>query len=352
VTGGSFTATLPASSVTTFVGVLPLAPRPPQVAVAPADGTNQIVNLSSRGYTAPGSAVITGGFVISGPASSVKTVLLRGVAYSLYQYGIQTPLAKPRLTVYDSKQNVVATETTEQTESDLFVGNTKNPASTLRPIFNQVGAFDFIPTGNGGVDVGDTAIVLKLAPAQYTFTISGDADTLASQEAVGAQDGSGNSWAGSDQPNAIAGIVLLEVYDVSVNDGAKLINISTRGEVMTGQAQMVAGFVVSGTGHKRLLVRGVGPALGAYGITNALVDPYLAVFDSSGDTLISDNGWDYGPQGAQIAQIAAAEGAFALPDPSADSAALVLVAPGQYTASVQSYSSVSGLALVEVYDAP
>ncbi len=352
VAGGSFTATLPASSVTTFVGVLPNAPRPSQAAVAPSDGVNQIVNLSTRGYTAPGAAVITGGFVVTGPVNSVKTVLLRGVAYSLYQYGIQTPLAKPRLTVYDSKGNTVATETTQQTEADLFTGNAKNPASMLRPVFNQVGAFDLVPTGSGGSNVGDTAIVLKLAPAQYTFTVSGDSDTLANQVAAGAQDGSGNSWPGSNQANATTGIVLLEVYDVSLTDGAKLINISTRGEVMTGQAQMVAGFVVSGTGHKRLLVRAAGPSLVNYGIGSPLGDPYLAVFDSSGNTMISDNGWDYGAQGVQIAQLASGDGAFPFPDPSPDSAAIALVPPGQYTASVQSYSSSTGIALVEVYDAP
>ena len=355
VAGGSFTATLPAASVTTFVGDLVLGGQtvvtPQQVAVSRGDGTNQIINLSSRGYTSPGLAAMTGGFVIVGPANTQKTVLLRGAAFSLYQFGIKTPLAKPLLTVYDSSGRTIAIQRSQQTAADLFLGNVDNSNSKLQPIFNQVGAFQFVPDGSDGALRGDTAIVLKLTPNSYTFTVSSDSDTPPNATADGDSLGE-QSTTGSGLPNATAGVVLLEVYDISMTDGARLINISTRGQVVTGEGQMIAGFVVNGSGHKRLLIRGAGPALNNFGITSTVGDPYLTVFDSSGDTLITDAGWNYGAQGTQIAQLTAADGAFALSDPSADSAAIVLVTPGQYTASVQSISSTLGIALVEVYDAP
>jgi hypothetical protein len=331
-------------------------PKPAQsAAIPPGNGQGQLINLSTRGWTTTGTGNLVAGLVISGPATARKTVLLRGVAYSLYPYGITTPVSKPLLTVYDSQANVIATKTTQQTDADLFVGNGNNPGSRLRPVFNQVGAFAFIPTGSNGNGYGDTAVVLTLAPGAYTFSVTPAPDTAANATAGGAsiQGPPSQFIAGSNQPNGAAGIVLAEVYDVSVTDGAKLINISTRGPAMLGQGQMVVGFTVTGpsTATKRLLVRGAGPALAGYGISSFLPDSVLTIFNADTSVLMTNEGWDWGTQGTQIASLGASLYAFAFQDPSADSAAIILVGPSSHTASVTSTSALQDdIAIVEVYD--
>jgi hypothetical protein len=311
--------------------------RPAQSAVIPAgNGKAQFINLSTRGWATTGSGNLVAGFVISGPSNAQKTVLLRGVAASLGQFGISGALNKPLLTVYDAKGNVLSTVTTEQTAADLFNINAVNPNSKLRPIFNQVGAFQFVTSS--GLYFGDTAVVLTLAPGSYTFALSPDPTTDPNLNAA----------------TATQGVAMVEIYDVSVTDGATLINISSRSQVVSGQGQLTAGFVVSGPSGatKRVLVRGVGPALTNFGITNPLPDPVLTIFNSDASVALTDQGWDWGSQGVQIAALSPALGAFTLPDPSPDCAGIASVGPGNHTAGVSSATSINGdIAIVEIYDA-
>src|SRR6266699_5211941 len=62
-------------------------------------------------------------------------------------------------------------------------------------------------------------------------------------------------------------------------------NISTRMDVGTGNNVMIAGFIVSGSQSKTLIVRALGPTLGSYGLANVLSDPILELHDSSGATI-------------------------------------------------------------------
>jgi hypothetical protein len=135
--------------------------------------------------------------------------------------------------------------------------------------------------------------------------------------------------------------------------GSGLINVSTRGQVMTGNQIMIAGFVVTGRGTQRVLIRAAGPALERFGVTGVLTQPTLRVF-AGGTQTATNTGWSSGGAAntAAITSAAAAVGAFAFTSGSADSALLLDLAPGVYTAQVSSAAGGTGIALVEVYTVP
>jgi hypothetical protein len=127
------------------------------------------------------------------------------------------------------------------------------------------------------------------------------------------------------------------------------INISSRTMVGTGANVSIAGFVVSSYSGapKQLLVRGVGPALSQFNVPGVLAQPILTVYDSSGNVVASNAGWSNSPA---IAAAASSVGAFAFPAGSADSALLLDLLPGNYTAQVTGANGTTGIALVEVYE--
>ena len=78
----------------------------------------------------------------------------------------------------------------------------------------------------------------------------------------------------------MAGVGLVEAYDLSADASSILGNVSTRAFVQTGDDVMIGGFIVQGTGTKRVIIRAIGPELTQYGIPNALANPTLELHDS------------------------------------------------------------------------
>lgn len=129
----------------------------------------------------------------------------------------------------------------------------------------------------------------------------------------------------------------------SVADG-RLTNVSSRAKVETGADVVIGGFVVDGTTHKRMLLRAVGPSLAAYGVTGSLSAPTLELYDDQGRSLANNTGWTTNPFKSDILVTGLA------PSSPADSALIVTLRPGAYTAKVSGSNSAVGVALVEVYD--
>ncbi len=148
-----------------------------------------------------------------------------------------------------------------------------------------------------------------------------------------------------------AGSVTSAAVPVVVTDGfSRQLNLSTLGYVGVGGDIMISGFVVAGSNAKRLLVRATGPTLAAYGVTDRLADPWLAVF-KEGVQWVSNDNWSTDFSGAQAVRAAGASvGAFALADGSNDAALVVSLDPGSYTIQVSGVAGTTGQALVEVYD--
>ncbi len=132
----------------------------------------------------------------------------------------------------------------------------------------------------------------------------------------------------------------------------RLVNTSVRAQVRQGDALMVAGFVIGGTGSKRVLIRAVGPTLGELGVTGQLADPMVTLFRHGTPSPIGQNDdWSSAVNASEIAAVAARVGAFALPVGSKDAAMVVDLPAGIYTAQVTGVRGLTGAALVEVYDA-
>src|SRR5438270_7326959 len=126
--------------------------------------------------------------------------------------------------------------------------------------------------------------------------------------------------------------------------GSHFANISTRMDVGTGNSVMIAGFIVSGSQSKTIIVRSLGPTLGSYGVANALNDPMLELHDSSGATIATNDDWQTGSQASQISSSGYAP-------PNSNEPALIATLPaGAYTAIVRGYNNSTGVALVEVYE--
>lgn len=276
---------------------------------------NALINLSGRGMVTASQALISG-FVVGG--SGPKQVLVRGVGPALAGLGVADALAAPVLQLFDGNGNL------------LLTNNGWGNNSMLSAAFAQVGAFGFAANSL------DTAAVATLQPGAYTVVVTGMGGT--------------------------SGVALAEVYDMTLNPllaTQRLVNISTRSLIGTGSDILIAGFVISGNVPKQVLIRGDGPALGAFGVTTALSDPFLSLFDSNG-TLVAENdnwgsplpliGTPATPDAIATAGVEA--GAFALQPGSTDSAILVTLAPGSYTAQVSGVAGATGVGLVEIYEIP
>jgi hypothetical protein len=120
--------------------------------------------------------------------------------------------------------------------------------------------------------------------------------------------------------------------------------------VGTGSGILIAGFTVN-ENSRAVLVRGVGAALGAFGVTGTLANPQLKIFQGSQLVAENDN-WTVASNAAGITSAAASVGAFALTAGSLDSALLLTLPPGSYTAQISGVNNTTGVALVEVYEVP
>ena len=316
---GSYTVTVTnavgaASSSAASLSVDPdtVTPEPgtdePGAGGPPPDGgmgpRNHIANLSTR--TAVGGAAGTPvmGLVVAGDGTA--PLLLRAVGPTLGSFGVEGALADPVL-------NLVASSTSTTTASNDNWGSATN-LTDLSTATTAAGAFAL----NSGS--ADAAWLGSLTAGAYTAPISG---------------------------NGASGIVLLEAYDTSMGPPtAELVNASTRAYVGSGDATLVAGFVLQGPGTRRLLLRAIGPTLSGFGVTDAISDPKITLY--SGDTVIETND-NWSNTGGTLAAAAAGAGAFALTNGSADAAIIVDLLEGAYTLVVQGDGSESGTALVEIY---
>jgi hypothetical protein len=268
----------------------------------------RLIDISSRASVGTGAKVLIAGYVIQG--SDPLPVLVRSSGPALVPLGVTGVIPDPQLQLYSGST---------VTGSNAGWGGNAQIASTA----NAVGAFAWT-----NPDSKDSALLETQNPGAYTAITSGV---------------SGDS-----------GVALAEVYDATPSGTwnsslPRLGDISARAFVGTGGNALIAGFVIGGSTAKTVLIRASGPALTSLGVTGALPDPQLQLY-SGGAVIYSNAGWG---GNAAVAAAARNVGAFTWSNPSSnDSAILVTLPPGAYTAIVSGVSGDTGVALAEVYDAP
>jgi hypothetical protein len=266
----------------------------------------RLKNLSVRNKAARGDQTLMMGFAVGG--AGPLPLLIRGVGPGLANFGVPSVASDPSITIYDAGQSVLDA-------NDNWVTSTETTAT-----FSRLGAFA-LTEGSG-----DAVVIREFIPgANSTHVTPG---------------------------NGSEGTVVIEAYDAVVTEGAaQLSNLSARTEVGTGNEVLIAGFVLSGDGEKRLLIRGVGPTLANYGlpVASLLGNPQLEIHQ--GTNLVAANN-DWGGT-ADLRTAFQTVGAFDLPTDTSQDAALVVSLPaGVYTATVSGADGGTGVALVEIYELP
>ena len=129
-------------------------------------------------------------------------------------------------------------------------------------------------------------------------------------------------------------------------------NISTRSFVQTGDNVMIGGFIVQGTGPKRVIIRAIGPELTRFGVPNVLANPTLELHNGAGAVIASNDNWQTTMIGSIITQSQVQEilNSGRAPTDPRESAIIANLPAGNYTAIVRGISNTTGVALVEVYD--
>lgn len=270
------------------------SPSPTATPGPTAAPTTTLLNISTRLRVGTGENALIGGFIITG--TEPKRVIIRAIGPSLAQQDVAGVLQDPTLQLFDGAGEPIASNDNWKDDQQSEVEETTIPPS----------------------DDLESAIVRTLAPGNYTAAVRGKNDTT--------------------------GIGLVEIYDVASGVNAKLANISSRGFVETGENVLIGGFIVSGGGPEtRVVLRAIGPSLGASGVEGALRDPVLELIDANGMVVRENDDWKQSQQSdLEALQIAPAN--------DLESALIANVSGGNYTAIVRGNGETAGVGLVEVYN--
>lgn len=252
-----------------------------------------LVNISTRLPVGTGANVVIGGFIVSGPES--KNVIVRAIGPSLAAFGVTGALADPTLELHAGDGSLIAANDNWKDSQEADIN-----ATGLAP----------------GNDL-ESVILRTLAPGSYTAIVQGKNDTT--------------------------GVGLVEAYDLTQSPDSKLANISTRGLVGVGDEVLIGGFIAGP--DTQVVVRAIGPSLGAFGVDGALQDPTLELHDGDGAIVASNDNWKDSDE-------TAIEATGLAPADDRESAILRTLATGSYTAIVRGTNETVGVGLVEVYNLP
>jgi hypothetical protein len=251
-----------------------------------------LANISTRLRVGTGDNAMIGGFIITG--TQQKAVIVRGIGPSLLMPGA---LADPVIEVYGSAGQLFATNDNwrdDPTDSQQIIDAGLAPTNHL-----------------------ESARYGMINPEAYTVVVRGKNDAT--------------------------GLALFEVYDLDQSVDSKLANISTRGFVETGDNVMIGGTIVMGSLPAKVLFRAIGPSLTNFGVSNALGDPVLELYDGNGGLIAINYDW----RDTQEAEIIATG---IPPANDLESAIVRDLSPGNYTAIVHGLNNTTGVALVEIYN--
>jgi len=265
------------------------------------------VNISGRVLAQTGDKVGIGGFIVKG--AGFKRVIARAIGPSLATSGVAGTLQDPFLELHDSHGGTISNDNWRSSQEAEI------QATGLAPSDNR-----------------ESAIIVTVPAGAYTAIIKG---------ATGG-----------------TGVGLIEIYDLGSPFASEpekkseeleqavaneLGNLSVRADVRTEDNVLIDGVILRGEIPKRVLFRALGPSLTANGVPGALQDPALELHDGNGALLMSNNDWRQAPNAAEI------QATGLPPTDDRESAILMSLPPGNYTAITRGVNRTTGIALNEVY---
>jgi glucose/arabinose dehydrogenase len=262
--------------------------------IVPIAATSALLNLSTRARVeADDNGLLIAGFILTG--SAPKNVVVRALGPSLNVNGtpVAGRLSNPLIDLRDAGGDSLG-------ENDDWMNGPRRQ--------------DLIDLGLAPPDALESALLVSLQPGAYTAVVRG--------------------------VRAATGIGLVELYDVEQAAPANAANISSRGNVQTGDNIVIGGFILGS--QQRVIVRALGPSLEAQGVAGVLPNPALELVDSAGNTVAANDNW----RTDQASEITASGLA---PTNDAESAVIRTLVAGSYTAIVRGASGSTGVALVEIY---
>jgi hypothetical protein len=266
-----------------------------------AGPSGSAANVSTRLQVGTGDNLLIAGFFITGPNGSTKKMIVRATGPSS---GVPGALANPILELHDTSAVIASNDNWKTTVIGGIITSDQVAdiqASTLAPSNDA-----------------ESALIGTLSPGGYTAQVRG--------------------------VNNSTGIGVAEAFDLSIGSGATLANVSTRGQVGTGNNLMIAGFFIVNNPVK-VVVRGIGPSLANFGVANPLANPTLELHDSNGATVLANDDW----KTTQQAEITATT---LQPSNNAESALVITLQPGGYTAQLRGTNNGTGVGVVDVFALP
>lgn len=189
-------------------------------------------------------------------------------------------------------------------------------------------------------------------PSPLTFTASSDNAAVVVATISGRNLLISGKAAGTAHVTVTAkdadGATVSQTFTANVTPApGRLVNISTRARVGTGDDAMIGGFIMRGETPKRILIRALGPTLSENNVSGSLPNPQLDLYDRAGVLIASNNDWSDANKQAIVDT--------GIPPKYATESAILVTLPSSndgtaYTAIVRGLSDTTGVGLVEVYD--
>jgi|TARA_B110000037_G_scaffold81894_1_gene97500 cyclophilin family peptidyl-prolyl cis-trans isomerase len=271
----------------------------------------RLVNISTRGIAGTeDKTMITGFFLSGGPGE--KEMLVRALGPDLVAREVSGTMPDPRIQLIPLGGDSVVND-------DWDIGNDLDLVARLSA-----------RSGAGPLVAGsaDAVIAGSFPVTGYTALIT-------------------------PKSGSPGGVVLAEVFDGdedNVNSPVRIVNISTRAEVGTGDDVLIAGFWIVGGEKANLLIRAIGPGLIASDVNNTLADPQFRVVNGANETVATSDNWEEGAFKDSLIREMEAAGATVSDEGSKDAATIVTLDPGGYTVIVSGVGDTTGVALVDVFE--
>jgi len=261
----------------------------------------RLTNFSVRAVGGSADRSLILGF--SSRGTSNRSLVMRAVGPGLTDFGVPGVLGNPAIELLKEVQGQNVT----LDRNDDWGGTI-----ALRSAFQTIGAF---PLTHDSVDAG---LIHEVATEAHTLIVSGD-----------------------DEP----GVVLNEVYELNTPDTeTEFSNISVRNFVGNGDEVLILGFVLQGDTPRELLIRGVGPTLETYRVSDVLPNPRVRVMNDRDEVIAANESW--GGPASGLNPVFNQVSAFSLAVDSDDSATTLVLEPGVYSVIVDSPTAQTGNALV------